>query len=117
MGKTLYGALLTAHAERLSKQQVLILSECMTQKTVDLLRQFKPRRTFKGERIMGIDNRIQTAVVLPFVLKLNQQVLFVVKFRYVHFSMLFCLNSFKCEGKITNKQRKITIFVPSFENY
>jgi len=30
--------------------------------------------------------------------------------------MLFCLNSFKCEGKITNNQRKIAIFAISFEN-
>ena len=31
-------------------------------------------------------------------------------------AMLFCLNSFKCEGKITNNQRKIAIFAISFEN-
>jgi hypothetical protein len=49
----------------------------MTQKAVDLLRQFKPRRTFKGERVMGINNRIQTAVILPSVLHLHQQVFFV----------------------------------------
>ena len=77
LGKTLYGALFAAHAERLAKQLVLILSECMTQKAVDLFRQFKPRRTFQCERVMGVDNCIQTAVILPSVLHLHQQVLFV----------------------------------------
>ena len=59
-----------------------------------------PWRTFKGERVMGIDNRIQTAVILPSVLHLHHQILFVMKLCYVHFSMLFYLNSFKYGAKL-----------------
>ena len=32
-------------------------------------------------------------------------------------NFFFCINTFKNGGKITNKQRKIAIFVPRIENY
>jgi len=36
-------------------------------------------------------------------------------YSYIHFFMLFCLNSFKYSNIITNNQRIITIFVACFE--
>ena len=56
----------------------------MIQQTVYFFGKFKPRCTMQVKRVMLISNPILRAVVLPSVLHLYQQILFVVQFRYVH---------------------------------
>ena len=82
LGKILNRPLLASHAESLAKQQVLVSGECMIQQAVKLLIQLEPWRTCQVKRVVSVGNPIQTAVVLPSVLHLHQQILFVVQLGY-----------------------------------
>jgi len=89
LGKILNRPLFASHAESLAKQQVFILSERIIQQTVNLLRQLEPWCTSQVKRVVSIGNPVQTAVILPSVLHLHQQILFVVKLAYVHHLTLY----------------------------
>jgi len=89
LGKILDRLLLTSHAESLAKQQVLICCERMIQQAVKLLVQLEPWRTCQVKRVVSVGNPVQTAVVLPSVLHLHQQILFVVQLGYVHVFIIY----------------------------
>ena len=85
LGEIFNRPLLTSHAKSLAKQQVLICCERMIQQAVKLLVQLEPWRTSQVKRVVSVGNPIQTAVVLPSVLHLHQQILFVVQLGYEPF--------------------------------
>ena len=89
LGEILNRALLTSHAKCLAKQQVLIGCERMIQQAVKLLIQLEPWCTCQIKQVVSVSNPIQTAVVLPSVLHLHQQILFVVQLGYVHFIIIY----------------------------
>ena len=104
LGEILNRPLLASHSECLAKQQVLIGGECVIQQAVNLLIQLEPWRTSQVKWVVSISNPIKTAVVLPSVLHLYQQILFVVQLAYVHLPNTLeylCKSTHKC-CKITN---------------